>query len=106
MKRLLICLLLSGCQAVAQTPVAAVLQTPSEEIPRTIAQMLGVPEVKLAQSALMDDSQILIERSKLQGLSLEKPEVFRLSLIGKSCYLERMNTGEKRELKEALCKAK
>jgi hypothetical protein len=106
MKRLLICLLLSGCQAFAQTPLAAVLQTPSEEIPRTVAKMLGISEVKLANNALMNDSQLLIERSKLQGLSLEKPEVFRLSLIGKSCYLERMNTGERRELKEALCKVK
>jgi hypothetical protein len=106
MKRLFICLLLSGCQAFAQIPVAAVLQKPSDEIHRTVAQMLGVPEVKLANNALMDDSQLLIERSKLQGLSLEKSEVFRLSLIGKSCYLERMNTGERRELKEAQCKAK
>ncbi|MFC7421939.1 hypothetical protein ACFQNF_18930 [Iodobacter arcticus] len=106
MKRLLLCLLLSGCQALAQTPVAAVLQTPSEEIPRTVAQMLGIAEVRLAHGALMDDSQLLIERSKLQGLSLEKPEVFRLSLIGTSCYLERVNAGQRRELKEALCKKK
>jgi hypothetical protein len=106
MKRLLICLLLSGCQAFAQTPVAAVLQKPSEEIPHTVAQMLGLAEVRLAKNALMDDSQLLIEHSKLQSLSLEKPEVFRLSLIGKSCYLERVSTGEKRELKEAQCKAK
>ncbi|MEJ2792337.1 hypothetical protein WAE56_02870 [Iodobacter sp. LRB] len=106
MKRLSLCLLLSGCQAFAQTPIDAVLQKPSEEIPRTVARMLGISEVTLAKNALMDDSQLLIERSKQQGLSLEKPEVFRLSLLGKNCWLERVSTGEKRELKEALCKAK
>ncbi|AMC33167.1 hypothetical protein [Janthinobacterium sp. B9-8] len=106
MKRLLICLLLSGCQAFAQTPVAAVLQKPSEEIHHTIAKMLGVPEIRLANKALMEDSQLLIERSKLQSLSLEKPEIFRLSLIGTSCWLERVSTGQRRELKEASCKAK
>ncbi|STR45722.1 hypothetical protein [Iodobacter fluviatilis] len=106
MKRLSLCLLLSGCQAFAQRPIDAVLQKPNEEIPRTVAQMLGVSEVKLAKNALMNDSQLLIERSKLQGLSLEKPEVFRLSLLGKRCWLTRVNTGEKRELKEVMCKEK
>lgn len=106
MKRLPLCLLLSSCQAFSHAHTDAVLQKPSEEIPRTVARMLGISEVKLAKNALMNDSQLLIERSKLQGLSLEKPEVFRLSLLGKSCWLERVSTGEKQELKEAWCKAK
>ncbi|WP_293937929.1 hypothetical protein [Iodobacter sp.] len=106
MNRWLICLLLTGCQALAQPPVAAMLAEPSPEVNRLVAELLGVAEVRLANDALVHDSQLLIERSKLQGLSLEKPELFKLKLISKHCWLSRVSTGQTAELQSAKCIAK
>jgi hypothetical protein len=80
-----------------------VLSEPNQEVNRLVANLLGVADVRLASDALVHDSQLLIERSKLQGLNLERPELFKLSLIGNRCWLTRVSTREKAELKLAKC---
>jgi hypothetical protein len=108
MKRWLLCLALCGCQS--PPTQTAVLLAPSPEINAAVASLLHSDQVTLAQDAFMHESEIFLGRSKqmliLEGKSKEKPEIFKLSLVGKNCYLERVNTGEKRQLKEAQCKAK
>jgi hypothetical protein len=104
MKYLLPCLLLAGCQALAQPPLAALLVEPSAEINQQIAKLLGIADVKLAQDAFMHEDELLIEPAKLPGLSLARPERFSLSISGTRCWLS--NSRERVELKTAKCRVK
>ena len=62
-------------------------------------------EVRLAGSALTDDSLLIIEPAHLMGRDLRRPEQFRLVLSGSTCVLLHQGVDARYELTETNCTA-
>jgi hypothetical protein len=108
-------LLLAACQ----TPLGAspaVLHTVSEsaqqEISVALSDMLGASRVLVDVTPWTRSDLLTLERAPLkdpkgmlvQGLNLEKPQVFRLEIYAGQCRIVQVNTGQSRVLQHADCK--
>ena len=107
-------LLLAACQ----TPLGAspaVLRTVNEsakqEINLALSDMLGASRVLVDVTPWTRSAILTLERAPLkdpkgmlvQGLNLEKPQVFRLEIYVGQCRIVQVNTGQSRALKQADC---
>ena len=105
-----------GCGTLkGQSLAPARLVNPSSqtraELGRIVSQALhGIP-VRLADDALVHDSDLIVERIPprdaagipLDGRALGKPEHFRLVLHGSSCVVIHERTGKRWTLASATC---
>ena len=103
-------LLLSTCASFAQPEVAAVIDRPTKESRAELAQAVsaalnGAP-VTLADDALTRESLLIVERSRLSGRELDKPEHFRLIKRGNDCALVHERTGQRTTLVSTTCLAR
>lgn len=97
----------SETQAVLVQPTDAA----RKELRATVARMLNVPSVNVADDALLHDSLMIIEKVRprdakglpLSGRDFDKPEQFRLMKIDDTCVLIRLRTGAKETLFESTC---
>jgi hypothetical protein len=105
---LLLSQLLAACaSSFAQSDVAAVIDQPTQESRAELAQAVsgalnGAP-VTLADDALTRDSLLIIERARLSGRELDRPEHFRLVKVGKQCALVHERTGKRTTLASTTC---
>ena len=108
---------LSACQSVnAQAEQDALLLKTSPEIHKelteTVAKMLGLKSVLLSAEDLTKNSYLPFDRVKLrdqngllmQGLEIDKPQVFKLIKMGDACWLLHLNTDRRELLSKAQCK--
>ena len=108
--------LLSTCTSgFAQPEVAAVVDRPTQETRRELAQAIGDAlhgaPVTLADDALTRDSRLMIEKARprdasgvpLSGRDREKPDVFRLVKAGEQCVLVHERTGKRTTLPSTRC---
>jgi hypothetical protein len=105
-----------GCGTLkGQSLAPARLVSPSAqtraELSRIVSQALhGIP-VRLADDALVHDSDLIVERKlprdaagiPVDGRALEKPEHFQLLLRGASCVVIHERTGRSWTLSSATC---
>ncbi len=97
----------SETQAILVQPTAAA----RKELRLTVARMLNVPSVAVADDALLHDSLMIIEKARprdnrglpLGGRDFDKPEQFRLMKIDELCVLIRLRTGARETLRESQC---
>ncbi len=109
---------IAACAAADSVPAAdvpAVLSAPNQvawqEVQTTVARMLGVPTVRLAEDVLLRDSLLVIEKARprdarglpLNGRDVDKPEQFRLLTVAGKCVLLRVRTAQRAVLHEAQC---
>ena len=98
--------LLSACAA-AQPEVAAIIEKPTKEsraeLARAVSSALTGAPVTLADDALTKDSVLVIEKARLLGRDLDKPERFRLLRVGKDCALVHEGTGRRMMLASTTC---
>ena len=81
------------------------------ELNRIVALALSAPKLTLADSALTKESQLTIERSRvngangvrLNGREFDRPEQFQLVRNGRSCILVRMSTKQRWPLRKTSC---
>lgn len=107
-------LLLAACQ----TPLGAspaVLRTVNEsaqqEINLALSDLLGASRVLVDVTPWTRSALLTLERAPLkdpkgmlvQGMNLEKPQVFRLEIYVGQCRIVQVNTGQSRALKQADC---
>lgn len=85
----------------------AVLAEPSAEtraeLRLAVSAALNGADVMLADDALTKDSRLVVERRHLKGRELDRPEQFRLVMIGTRCLLVHEPDGERREIPGARC---
>jgi len=97
------------CQscASAQPDVAAVIDKPTKEsraeLGQAVARVLNSAPVTLADDALTRDSLLIIERARLDGREMGKPEHFRLVKSGEHCTLVHERTGARTTLASTTC---
>ena len=107
---------LMACQSVAKpTATEAVLIDPDgssrAELATTVATMLKVPSITLADDALTADSLMIIEKVRprdsggisLSGREFDTPEQFRLLKIDNTCVLVQVRTSARRVLRQSQC---
>lgn len=111
---------LGACQALAlpeQVPARLSLadgeaqQTAQKELRETVASMLGVSAVSLADNTLTDSSQFSYARTPrynasgqlLQGRVIEQPHIFKLMIRDQACWLIHQNSGKQALLPHAKC---
>ena len=107
-----------ACQTpAAQTEVPALLIDPTpasrEELRVSVALLLGVPTVTLADDALTTSSVLLIEHYApkdarglpLTGRDFGRPEQFHLLRRGAACLLEDARSVRRIELTQSRCRA-
>jgi hypothetical protein len=95
----------------------AVIINPAEqgraELSQAVSEMLhGIPVI-LAGDALTQSDQLIVERAQhrdasgnlVMGYQIEKPREFRLIKNGDKCILIKMNSNERKQLKQVQCKA-
>ena len=117
-------LLSAGCQAVAKPELPdgpAVLEHTSaagrSELQSTVAGMLHLPSVLLAEDALLHDSLLVLEKNRprdargvhgvpLSGRDFDQPEQFQLLRIDGRCVLLQLRTGRRASLTQAQCRLK
>ena len=110
----ILALYLSACQ----TPLGAspaVLRTVNEsaqqEINLALSDLLGASRVLVDVTPWTRSALLTLERASLkdpkgmlvQGMNLEKPQVFRLEIYVGQCRIVQVNTGQSRALKQADC---
>lgn len=109
-------LMLAGCQ-MAATPQArpAVLLQPDaaarQELHDTLLHMSGFARASLLDSALTQDSELVLERlhqrddkgELIQGRDLERPQRFQLQSQEGQCWLVQLASGKRQRLYQARC---
>ena len=111
-------LTLSACAQVSPAGAAdapAVLVQPTDAsrhaLSISVARMLGVTSVAVAQDALLQTSLMVIEKNRprgadgiqLSGRDYDQPEQFRLIKSGNSCVLVKLRTGAREVLLDTQC---
>ena len=111
-----VCLMLYGCGSPAvNQDVPALITDPT---PQSRAELLSIvtdaldgAEVTLADDALTNSSELIIERNRQRdlqdrpfaGRELGRPERFRLVIRGSRCWLVHERDGQHLELQESKC---
>ena len=105
-----------GCQSTAEE-VPAWVSAPSAQtqsaLQAAMARLLGGAPIRLAPDAFAQSSLLTLERAAhglgasatASSLIVEKPEQFRLVLIGSQCLLVRVRTAERAALEHLECAA-
>jgi len=106
----------SACTSIAARETPALLANPSQEthaeLVSTISSALNVTNVTIADDALTRESTLVIERTpardstgqRLTGRDYDKPEQFRLLLVGDDCKLLHVSTGKLYPLQRGRCR--
>ncbi|HEY4368285.1 MAG TPA: hypothetical protein VGN07_13710 [Steroidobacteraceae bacterium] len=93
-----------------QPDAPAVIVNPSAqshaELQAAVTRALGIADVAIADDALTNDSTLIIERSRLDGRELGKPESFQLVMSGEQCILVHTRTMTRQVLIQTRCKRK
>jgi hypothetical protein len=119
-KVLLCCVILclSSCEATKPLPaLRVVLQESNEDdrelLERALTEMLNGSNVIIAEDAFLENPEIVIERqsitdtegNRILGRSFESPLHFRLWKQGNVCFIEHVETEEKKEVPNLQCMA-
>jgi hypothetical protein len=109
-------LCLSSCEATKPLPALRVVLQESngddrELLERALAEMLNDSSVIIAEDAFIKNSEIIIERqsiadsdgNRIMGRSFESPLHFRLWKQGNVCFIEHVETEEKKEVPNLEC---
>jgi hypothetical protein len=91
--------------AACDEPAVITAPTPAsrEELARVVSAALHGARVTLADDALTKESILFIERARLRGRVMEKPEQFQLVWGGSQCVLIHRRTGERYALAHTTC---
>lgn len=116
----ILCLILGACQATgltSQVPARLLIDNTEaqtqiqQELQEAVARMLSVREIHLAENTLTDRSQFVYARTPrvdasgqlLQGRVVEEPQIFKLVMRDKACWLIHQNSGQQTLLTYAKC---
>jgi hypothetical protein len=83
------------------------------ELQRIVGEIVGDPQIALAEDALVNSSTLIIERAMRRdpngllanGRETQRPQQFELILHGSRCMLVRSATGDRWFLRDTKCRA-
>ncbi|MFC4308173.1 hypothetical protein ACFPN2_03675 [Steroidobacter flavus] len=108
--------MLSACASVAGHDGPAVLTESTEasraELVKVVSAALNVPTVTIADDALTQESELVIERTpvrdaggrRVQGREMSQPERFQLTRANNRCFLVYERTKTEYQLLSAKCR--
>lgn len=105
----------SAVSEVPEVPAVVVLANDAsgQALRSTVAHMMGVASVAVANDVLLKTSLLVIEKNRprgvdgiqLSGRDYDKPEQFRLFKSAQGCVLVRLRTGAREVLPHTQCTA-